>query len=39
MKLANNYELKGGRMKRWVQMHDTGDNDLTVFEQNKLPGK
>lgn len=25
-------------MKRWVQMHDEADNDLTVFKQNKLPG-
>lgn len=27
----------GGRMKRWVQMVDGSDNDLTVFKQNKLP--
>ncbi|KAI8645961.1 hypothetical protein BD408DRAFT_360498 [Parasitella parasitica] len=27
----------GGRMKRWVQMADDSENDLTVFYQNKLP--
>ncbi|KAG2231001.1 hypothetical protein INT48_001608, partial [Thamnidium elegans] len=28
----------GGRMKRWVQMHDKkGNDDLTVFSQDKLP--
>lgn len=26
-------------MKRWVQMFDNKDNDLTVFNQNKLPGR
>lgn len=25
-------------MKRWVQMADNKDNDLTVFNQTKLPG-
>lgn len=33
-----NYNQKGGRMKRWVQMADDSENDLTVFHQNKLPG-
>ncbi|CAO0789713.1 unnamed protein product [Mucor circinelloides] len=27
----------GGRMKRWVQMVDDSENDLTVFHENKLP--
>ncbi|KAI7904969.1 uncharacterized protein BX663DRAFT_501203 [Cokeromyces recurvatus] len=27
----------GGRPKRWVQMVDGTENDLTVFHQNKLP--
>ncbi|KAI8970280.1 hypothetical protein BDF20DRAFT_825957 [Mycotypha africana] len=27
----------GGRMKRWVQMADKADNDITVFHHNKLP--
>jgi hypothetical protein len=26
-------------MKRWVQMIDNRQEDLTVFHQNKLPGK
>jgi len=35
--IANN-DSKGGRMKRWVQMVDDSENDLTVFHENKLPG-
>ncbi|KAI8326956.1 hypothetical protein EDC96DRAFT_544852 [Choanephora cucurbitarum] len=27
----------GGRMKRWVQLAEVGNNDHTVFHQNKLP--
>ncbi|EIE87510.1 hypothetical protein G6F46_000563 [Rhizopus delemar] len=27
----------GGRMKRWVQMKETENNDATIFNQNLLP--
>ena len=29
---------KGGRMKRWVQMKNVPRGNLTIFEENQLPG-